>query len=102
MVNIEDAKESEHIFNSLSHNGVVRMSLQETFWAKRFGMLPMNFEPLGQSIVGNLDDGYELNFNFLTEEEQLRVSRPLWSRIRGQAIGAANFPWHPCVGSTVG
>ena len=43
MLNIEDATEAERIFNGLSHNGAVRMSLQETFWAKRFGMLTDQF-----------------------------------------------------------
>jgi PhnB protein len=43
MLNIEDATDAERIFNSLSHNGTVQMPLQETFWAKRFGMLTDQF-----------------------------------------------------------
>jgi PhnB protein len=43
MLNIEDATEAERIFDSLSHNGTVQMPLQETFWAKRFGMLVDQF-----------------------------------------------------------
>lgn len=43
MLNIEDTTEAERIFTGLSHNGTVRMSLQETFWAKRFGMLTDQF-----------------------------------------------------------
>ena len=39
MLNIEDVTEAERIFNSLSHSGTVQMPLQETFWAKRFGMV---------------------------------------------------------------
>jgi PhnB protein len=39
MVNIEDASEAERIFSSLSHDATVQMPLQDTFWAKRFGML---------------------------------------------------------------
>jgi PhnB protein len=43
MLNIEDATEAERIFNSLSHSGMVQMPLQETFWAKRFGMVTDQF-----------------------------------------------------------
>jgi len=43
MLNIEDATEAERIFDSLSHNGTVQMPMQETFWAKRFGMLVDQF-----------------------------------------------------------
>lgn len=39
MLNIEDVTEAERVFNSLSDNGSVQMPLQETFWAKRFGLL---------------------------------------------------------------
>jgi PhnB protein len=40
---IEDPKEAERIFAALSDNGSVRMPLQETFWAVRFGMLVDQF-----------------------------------------------------------
>jgi len=43
MLNIEDAKEAERIFNSLSQGGTVQMPLQEMFWAMRFGMLVDRF-----------------------------------------------------------
>jgi len=39
MLNIENVNEAERILNSLSHSGTVQMPLQETFWAKRFGMV---------------------------------------------------------------
>jgi PhnB protein len=36
---IDDPKEAERIFHELAENGTVRMPIQETFWALRFGML---------------------------------------------------------------
>jgi PhnB protein len=36
---IDDPEEAERIFHALAENGTVRMPLQETFWALRFGML---------------------------------------------------------------
>lgn len=38
-VGIKDPAEAERVFRALSENGTVQMSLQETFWAMRFGML---------------------------------------------------------------
>lgn len=38
-VQLTDPSDAQRIFNALAENGVVRMPLQETFWAKRFGML---------------------------------------------------------------
>jgi PhnB protein len=35
----EDAAQAERIFNALSENGKVLMTLQKTFWAEKFGML---------------------------------------------------------------
>jgi PhnB protein len=35
---VTDADESERIFKELADGGTVRMPLQETFWAKRFGV----------------------------------------------------------------
>lgn len=34
-----DTVEAERVFHALSENGKVKMPLQETFWAVRFGML---------------------------------------------------------------
>lgn len=42
-LNIADADEAEHIFTVLAENATVQMPIQETFWAKRFGMLVDRF-----------------------------------------------------------
>lgn len=36
---IDDPAEAERVFHALAENGTVRMPIQETFWAARFGML---------------------------------------------------------------
>ena len=38
-VSIHDPAEAERVFGALSENGNVKMPIQETFWATRFGML---------------------------------------------------------------
>jgi PhnB protein len=38
-----DTVEAERIFNALAENGTIKMPLQETFWAARFGMLVDRF-----------------------------------------------------------
>lgn len=38
-LNFEDVAEAERVFNALAENGKVNMPLQQTFWAKRFGMV---------------------------------------------------------------
>lgn len=40
---VDETKEAERIFKALSDGGTVRMDLQETFWAQRFGMLTDRF-----------------------------------------------------------
>jgi PhnB protein len=40
---IDDPGEAERIFHALSENGTVQMPIQETFWARRFGMLVDQF-----------------------------------------------------------
>ncbi len=40
---IETPEESERVFHALSEKGSVVMPIQETFWAKRFGMLTDRF-----------------------------------------------------------
>lgn len=40
---IDDPAEAERIFNALAEDGTVRMPLQQTFWAARFGMLTDRF-----------------------------------------------------------
>lgn len=39
----KDAAEAERIFHALAENGTVKMPLEETFWASRFGMLVDQF-----------------------------------------------------------
>jgi PhnB protein len=39
----KDAAEAEHVFHALAKHGKVLMELQETFWAKKFGMLVDQF-----------------------------------------------------------
>jgi PhnB protein len=40
---LKDQAEAERIFNALAEEGTVEMTLQETFWAVRFGMLVDRF-----------------------------------------------------------
>ena len=40
---LNDIAESERIFHALAEGGSVRMPIQQTFWAKRFGMLVDKF-----------------------------------------------------------
>ncbi len=42
-VHVDKAAEAERVFNALAEDGRVTMSLQETFWAIRFGMLVDRF-----------------------------------------------------------
>ena len=42
-LNLDDTAEAERIFRTLAENGVIQMPLQETFWARRFGMLVDQF-----------------------------------------------------------
>jgi PhnB protein len=37
MLELDDTAEAERIFSALAEHGDVRMPIQETFWAKRFG-----------------------------------------------------------------
>ncbi|MFZ6646812.1 VOC family protein [Undibacterium sp. TJN25] len=39
----KDAAEAERLFSALSVNAIVKMPLQQTFWAERFGMLTDQF-----------------------------------------------------------
>jgi PhnB protein len=43
-IGVDTAAEAERIFNALADNGKVKMPLQETFWAIRFGMLVDQFD----------------------------------------------------------
>lgn len=40
---VDDPAEADRIFSALAEKGTVRMPIQETFWAKRFGMLTDRF-----------------------------------------------------------
>lgn len=42
-IQVDDPAEAERIFNALSADGTIKMPLQETFWAARFGMLVDQF-----------------------------------------------------------
>jgi len=40
---VDDPQEAEKVFHALAEGGTVRMPIQETFWAVRFGMLEDRF-----------------------------------------------------------
>ena len=42
-VSVDDPKEAERIYKALSEGGEIRMAIQETFWARRFGMFVDRF-----------------------------------------------------------
>lgn len=42
-INLTDPAEADRIFNALAENGTVKMPIQKTFWATRFGMLVDQF-----------------------------------------------------------
>lgn len=42
-IEIEDVAEAERAFRELAEGGSVKMPIQETFWAKRFGQLTDRF-----------------------------------------------------------
>ncbi len=42
-LNFTDAAKAERIFQALAENGQVKMPIQQTFWAERFGMLVDQF-----------------------------------------------------------
>jgi PhnB protein len=42
-INLNDPAEAERIFHTLAEGGTVKMPLQQTFWAYRFGMLVDRF-----------------------------------------------------------
>ena len=39
ILGLTDVAESERLFNALAENGTVRIPLQKTFWAERFGVV---------------------------------------------------------------
>jgi PhnB protein len=42
-INLDDPAKADRVFAALAEGGEVRMPIQETFWAKRFGMLTDRF-----------------------------------------------------------
>jgi PhnB protein len=42
-LNIDNPADADRTFQALAKNGTVRMEIQETFWARRFGMLVDQF-----------------------------------------------------------
>ncbi len=40
---VTDAAEADRVFHGLAEGGTVRMPIQKTFWAARFGMLTDRF-----------------------------------------------------------
>jgi len=42
-IGVEDPLEADRIFHALAESGTVRMPIQKTFWATRFGMLVDRF-----------------------------------------------------------
>jgi PhnB protein len=42
-INVDDPTEAERLFHALVEKGTVRMPIQKTFWAERFGMLTDQF-----------------------------------------------------------
>jgi PhnB protein len=42
-IGVKDPKEAERIFHALAEKGTVRMPIEKTFWAERFGMLVDQF-----------------------------------------------------------
>ena len=38
-INLDDPSKAERVFDALAEGGEVRMPIQKTFWAERFGML---------------------------------------------------------------
>lgn len=43
LLGVDDPDETERLFRALAENGTVHMPLQETFWARRFGVLTDQF-----------------------------------------------------------
>jgi PhnB protein len=43
MLGVDKVADAERIFHALAENGTIRMSLDKTFWAERFGMLVDQF-----------------------------------------------------------
>ena len=42
-INVDNPDEADRLFNALAENATIQLPLQQTFWAKRFGMLTDQF-----------------------------------------------------------
>jgi PhnB protein len=42
-LHVDEPAEAERVFAALADQGTVRLPIQETFWARRFGMLTDRF-----------------------------------------------------------
>lgn len=42
-ISVEEPAEAERLFHTLAENGTVKMSIEQTFWSARFGMLVDQF-----------------------------------------------------------
>jgi PhnB protein len=43
LLDVHDVAAAERVFHALAENGTVTMPIQQTFWAKRFGVLTDQF-----------------------------------------------------------
>lgn len=43
-IDIDDPTAAERVFNALAENGTIKMPMEKTFWAARFGMLVDQFD----------------------------------------------------------
>jgi PhnB protein len=43
LINLEDPEQAERVFAAFAETGNVKMPIQETFWAQRFGMVTDQF-----------------------------------------------------------
>jgi PhnB protein len=55
LLDVHNPGEAERVFHALSENGTVKMALQETFWASRFGVLVDKFGTPWEINCGRAD-----------------------------------------------
>jgi PhnB protein len=56
-IGLTDTDKAERIFAALADGGDVQMDLQETFWAKRFGMLTDRYGVPWMISAGEMGQG---------------------------------------------
>ena len=54
-IQIEDEKEAERIFNAFANGGTVTMPFEQTFWAKKFGMVTDKYGTPWMVNCGSVD-----------------------------------------------